>query len=135
MACSDNVVRAGLTPKFKDVDNLLNMLIYDGATPKSKLFIPKILNDSHPYTWLFKPPIEDFAVLKNEIPENVCEYNLHNSKFGSIVIVISGNAIMNEKLVLKRGSIIFLPSKLGDVVSLKNIENNFICYQAMFNDF
>ena len=26
MACSDNVVRAGLTPKFKDVDNLVNML-------------------------------------------------------------------------------------------------------------
>jgi mannose-6-phosphate isomerase len=28
MACSDNVVRAGLTPKFKDVDNLVDMLSY-----------------------------------------------------------------------------------------------------------
>lgn len=26
---SDNVVRAGLTNKFKDVDTLLNMLTYD----------------------------------------------------------------------------------------------------------
>lgn len=28
MACSDNVVRAGLTPKFKDVDTLVSMLTY-----------------------------------------------------------------------------------------------------------
>ena len=28
MACSDNVVRAGLTAKFKDVSNLVNMLTY-----------------------------------------------------------------------------------------------------------
>jgi mannose-6-phosphate isomerase len=29
MACSDNVVRAGLTPKWKDVHTLINMLKYD----------------------------------------------------------------------------------------------------------
>ena len=28
MAASDNVVRAGFTPKFKDVDNLVEMLTY-----------------------------------------------------------------------------------------------------------
>jgi mannose-6-phosphate isomerase len=28
MACSDNVVRVGLTPKFKDVDTLTAMLTY-----------------------------------------------------------------------------------------------------------
>lgn len=28
MALSDNVVRAGLTPKFKDVDTLCNMVVY-----------------------------------------------------------------------------------------------------------
>ncbi len=28
MACSDNVVRAGLTPKFKDVDQLCSMLTF-----------------------------------------------------------------------------------------------------------
>jgi mannose-6-phosphate isomerase len=29
MAASDNVVRAGLTPKFKDVDTLVDMLTYE----------------------------------------------------------------------------------------------------------
>ena len=28
MATSDNVVRAGLTPKLKDIDTLLSMLTY-----------------------------------------------------------------------------------------------------------
>lgn len=135
MACSDNVVRAGLTPKFKDVENLLSMLIYDGAAAEDKLFQPTILDaDRHPHTWLFKPPIEDFAVLKTEVPNNVTNYDIINSKFGSIVLVIAGKAEIND-LEVKKGSIIFLPSKLGLKISLKNISNNFICYQAMFNDF
>jgi mannose-6-phosphate isomerase len=33
MACSDNVVRAGLTPKLKDVDTLVHMLTYNTTTP------------------------------------------------------------------------------------------------------
>lgn len=133
MACSDNVVRAGLTPKFKDVENLLEMLIYDGAAAEDKLFQPTIL-DGFPCTWLFSPPIKDFAVLKTEIPTGMSEYDIFNSKFGSIVLIIAGYAIMNE-LEVQRGSIIFLPSKIGSKVSLKNVCNNFVCYQAMFNDF
>lgn len=35
MACSDNVVRGGLTPKFKDVDVLCEMLNYRGGPPAS----------------------------------------------------------------------------------------------------
>jgi len=34
MACSDNVVRAGLTPKFKDVDTLTSMLSYAAGRPR-----------------------------------------------------------------------------------------------------
>lgn len=33
MACSDNVVRGGLTPKFKDLDVLCEMLSYKGSGP------------------------------------------------------------------------------------------------------
>ena len=134
MACSDNVVRAGLTPKFKDVEVLLDMLIYDGATAENKIFQPKILSADYAYTWLFKPPIEDFAVLKSEIPSNVNEYQIFNSKNGSIAIVISGNADYGD-LKLKKGSIIFFPSKLGSKILLTNICDNFVVYQAMFNDF
>ena len=33
MAASDNVVRAGLTPKFKDVETLTSMLTYTDGPP------------------------------------------------------------------------------------------------------
>ncbi|XP_070498848.1 mannose-6-phosphate isomerase [Chironomus tepperi] len=139
MSCSDNVVRAGLTPKFKDVENLLSMLIYDGSKAEDKLFKPTVLDASHPHTYLFKPPIEDFAVCKIELPSSVINYEVVNSKFGSIVLVISGNAKMSgsgmETFDVHRGSVIFLPSKVGPKVSLTDIEDNFICYQAMYNDF
>lgn len=139
MSCSDNVVRAGLTPKFKDVENLLSMLIYDGAKAEDKLFKPTVLDSSHPYTYLFKPPIKDFAVCKIELPSNVTSYEIVNSKYSSIVLVISGSSKMSatgmESLNVKRGSIIFLPSKVGPAVTLSSVANNFICYQAMYNDF
>jgi len=139
MSCSDNVIRAGLTPKFKDVENLLSLLIYDGATVEEKLFHPTILDANHKFTWLFKPPIKDFAVAKIELPLTVKEYEIINSKFGSIVLVISGAATMSgngvDELALKRGKIIFLPSKAGPNIALTNVSGNFTCYQAMFNDF
>lgn len=139
MSCSDNVVRAGLTPKFKDVENLLSMLIYDGATANDKLFQPTLIDKDHKFTWLFKPPVEDFAVAKIHVPPSVTDYEIVNSKFGSIILVISGEAKMSgpgmENLYLKRGKIIFLPSKVGPKVALSNITGDFICYQSMFNDF
>lgn len=139
MSCSDNVIRAGLTPKFKDVENLLSMLTYDGATAEAKLFKPTILDDAHKFTWLFKPPVEDFAVTKVHVPLNVTSYEIVNSRFGSIILVISGQATISgkgfETLTLTRGKIIFLPSKVGPILALTNVKNDFICYQAMFNAF
>lgn len=140
MACSDNVVRAGLTPKFKDVENLLSMLVYDGAAPEAKLFQPTQLDK---YTWLFKPPVEDFAVAKIQVPSGVANYDVKNSQFGSIILIISGTASMSadgmNTLNVNRGKIIFLPSRVGPTVKLENIisddGNKFTCYQAMFNDF
>lgn len=35
MACSDNVVRGGLTPKYKDLEVLCEMLVYRGGLPPS----------------------------------------------------------------------------------------------------
>lgn len=64
MACSDNVIRAGLTPKFKDVEQLLTMLNYDGALASTKLFQP-IRSDSHTET--FVPTVPDFAVARIQV--------------------------------------------------------------------
>lgn len=59
MACSDNVVRAGLTSKFKDVSTLCEMLDYRGEPASAKFFKPIVENE---YTVTFKPPVPDFAI-------------------------------------------------------------------------
>jgi mannose-6-phosphate isomerase len=48
MAASDNVVRAGLTPKFKDVDTLVNMLTYSYAPIEEQKMRPA----DYPYVTL-----------------------------------------------------------------------------------
>lgn len=64
MACSDNVVRAGLTPKYKDVETLLAMLNYVGSSGTSKIFQPQAVDE---HTLLFAPSVDDFAVAKIQV--------------------------------------------------------------------
>lgn len=64
MACSDNVVRAGLTPKFVDVETLCSMLNYKGEPAANKIFM-SVAEDN--FTRLFKPPVPDFAVAEIKV--------------------------------------------------------------------
>ncbi|KAK9876685.1 hypothetical protein WA026_014064 [Henosepilachna vigintioctopunctata] len=59
MACSDNVVRAGLTPKLIDVDTLVSMLTYHCAPPNEKLLKSQ---GEDAFSRVFRPPVPDFAV-------------------------------------------------------------------------
>ncbi len=61
MACSDNVVRAGLTPKFKDVPVLCDMLIYNCKEAEENKF-PSQPHKDDPCVSIFNPPVPDFAV-------------------------------------------------------------------------
>lgn len=73
MAASDNVVRAGLTPKFKDVATLVDMLTYKYAPIEEQKMVPT----AYPYATLnraayssgsgvvlYDPPIDEFAVVR-----------------------------------------------------------------------
>ncbi|KAM0933060.1 putative mannose-6-phosphate isomerase [Dioscorea sansibarensis] len=57
MATSDNVVRAGLTPKYKDVQTLCSMLTYKQGYPKILRGTP-LNNNVSRYT----PPFDEFEV-------------------------------------------------------------------------
>ncbi|OAD59000.1 Mannose-6-phosphate isomerase [Eufriesea mexicana] len=61
MACSDNVVRAGLTPKLKDVPTLVEILSYTCDPISAKKFQPSREDEC---TEIFRPPVIDFAVAK-----------------------------------------------------------------------
>jgi mannose-6-phosphate isomerase len=62
MACSDNVVRAGLTPKFIDTETLIEMLNYNGKPAQDNIYQPSNLVENGCNVRKFKPPIQDFAV-------------------------------------------------------------------------
>jgi len=59
MACSDNVIRAGLTPKPKDVETLIQILSFEC---KSINKIQPFQEDM--FIQIFRPPVPEFAVAK-----------------------------------------------------------------------
>lgn len=63
MACSDNTVRAGLTPKYIDVNTLCEMLNYSPAPARAKIF-PSVQDPSDPCVHLYDPPVADFTVIR-----------------------------------------------------------------------
>lgn len=66
MACSDNTVRAGLTPKFIDVPTLCEMLSYTPSPSKDRLFHPT-RSQEDPCLSIYDPPVTDFTVMKMEV--------------------------------------------------------------------
>ncbi|XP_006822952.1 mannose-6-phosphate isomerase-like [Saccoglossus kowalevskii] len=114
MACSDNVVRAGLTPKYKDVPTLCEMLTYEPSAPKDKLF-PCVPDPKDSSVHLYNPTVPDFAVSRIKIADDKTSYTIRAEDNPSILIVISGTAEGTnetlpdgEKLDLKRGSVFFM---------------------------
>lgn len=63
MATSDNVVRAGLTPKFKDVSTLVEMLTYQDKAPE----IMDGVRESK-YSIVYQPPAEEFQLTRISLP-------------------------------------------------------------------
>lgn len=111
MACSDNTVRAGLTPKFLDVQTLCEMLTYISGTPESKLFPGTTGQDK--YTTIYDPPIPDFTLAKIQVPANVKNYTIPALDSASILLMVHGDAQTagendTRTIRMSRGSVIFV---------------------------
>lgn len=94
MACSDNVVRAGLTPKFKDVDNLVDMLTYSmgGPTIDAGSYTSESSNVIR-----YTPPVPEFEVMILHIdPGETLTYK--NPNVPSIFIILEGSGELDGKL-------------------------------------
>ncbi|XP_070539004.1 mannose-6-phosphate isomerase-like [Ptychodera flava] len=125
MACSDNVVRAGLTPKYKDVPTLCEMLTYIPGTPKEKLF-PSVQDPSDGYVTIYNPPVPDFSVARISVPENIDLYKISAYDSPSILLVIEGeaegsNSTLPEthQLKLKKGTVIFISANQEIALKIK----------------
>ncbi|KAH7344120.1 phosphomannose isomerase type I [Rhizoctonia solani] len=110
MATSDNVVRAGLTPKLRDVPTLVSMLTYNSGPADAQRMEPKPFkgesSDSDSYTTLYDPPIPEFSVLLTDVPAG--KKASHRSLDGpSIFIVTSGSGSVSGQEIKSEGEVWF----------------------------
>ncbi|KAL1782319.1 mannose-6-phosphate isomerase [Sigmodon hispidus] len=121
MACSDNTVRAGLTPKFIDVPTLCEMLNYTPTPSKDRLFTPTRSPDD-PYLYIYDPPVPDFTVMKMEVPGSVTEYKVLALDSASILLMVQGTVTattptVQTEIPVQRGGVLFIGA--NESVSLK----------------
>ncbi|XP_037109558.1 mannose-6-phosphate isomerase [Syngnathus acus] len=112
MACSDNTVRAGLTPKYIDVNTLCEMLNYSPSPSAAKIF-PPVQDASDPCVTVYDPPVPDFTVMRIQVTASVKQYTLAPVDSASILLVIEGDASATSPAApsdvsLKRGSVLFV---------------------------
>ncbi|VVB15999.1 unnamed protein product [Arabis nemorensis] len=109
MAASDNVVRAGLTPKHRDVQTLCSMLTY-------KLGYPEILKGFPltPYITRYLPPFDEFEVDHCDLPKG--KYTVFPAIPGpSVYMVIEGKGKLetgSSQLLVNGGDILFVPAHI-----------------------
>lgn len=112
MATSDNVIRAGLTPKLRDVPNLVSGLTYKSAEVAKHFVKPGDFQNNSSCTRLYNPPIPEFAVLLIKVEGGQTE--THPPIDGpSLAIVTEGNGIVRwndgqELLELVPGEVFFV---------------------------
>ena len=120
MASSDNVVRAGFTPKFKDVDTLTSMLTYSYAPISEQKMSPS----DYPYATLsaaayssnssailYDPPIDEFSVVKTDLRREGAKVTMDGIEGPSIVICTEGEGTIGvgpKKEEVKPGYVFFV---------------------------
>lgn len=75
MACSDNVVRAGLTQKHRDKDTLCEMLTYNMQSANENKFSPQS-HPTVPNALVYDPHTPEFTVVKIDIPADTKELHI-----------------------------------------------------------
>lgn len=134
MACSDNVVRAGLTTKYRDVKTLIGMLDYETVNSPQDILLS---GHKHNDAILTYAPTDEFKVDKVTLNQKNApngEYTLAHLSSGSFIIVLSGKAMAKDfyhptvKHSLSLGSALFVPPKID--LRLYNIHGTFTLYRA-----
>ncbi|WKY15501.1 hypothetical protein Q1695_000744 [Nippostrongylus brasiliensis] len=123
MACSDNTIRAGLTPKFKDIETLCANLTYEMSEPP--IFSHKEVSHG---VRLYAPPVSEFAVQALESGAT----KISAESASSIVIVVDGTShfkTATSTMEVHRGDVIFISASTGDV-NIEKSSSDFVCYRA-----
>jgi mannose-6-phosphate isomerase len=120
MASSDNVVRAGFTPKFKDVSTLTTMLTYSYAPISEQKMDPvdypyATLNaaaySSNSSNTLYDPPIPEFAVVRTALNRTGAKATFDPIDGPSIVLCTKGKGTISvgpKKETIEEGYVYFV---------------------------
>ena len=111
MATSDNVVRAGLTPKLKDVETLVEMLTYRSFMPSSVMTQGQAVSAA---TTLYKVPIPEFTVMQVVLSKGgVMKEEVKAVQGPSILICVEGEGTLDGNEPVKPGCVYFVPAGQG----------------------
>lgn len=108
MSSSDNVVRAGLTGKFRDVQTLIEMLHYRAGLPE--------LLRAHQHSAdlsAFATPVPDFVVEQLTAPAAAA---LQAIEFPSIIVALAGSRVgpgEGHEWTMAHGDVVFFPGDLA----------------------
>ena len=127
MACSDNVIRGGLTPKYVDIPELLKIIDCSEITPK---IIPvATFNSQHQY----QTPAQDFALThigfnQNELKQSK---NFHSNS-AAILLVMQGEMEIQsntDTLHLKQGEACFI--KADSLCEIKALQQGYVVVASL----
>jgi len=140
MAASDNVVRAGFTPKFKDVNTLVDMLTYSYAPIEEQKMSPS----DYPYVTLnasayssgsqailYDPPIDEFSVVKTDLKKMGAKATFEQIAGPSIFICTSGEGKISvgPKVEEVKTGYVFFVGATAEVV-LESQSDDFTTFKA-----
>ncbi|ODV87692.1 hypothetical protein CANARDRAFT_215449 [[Candida] arabinofermentans NRRL YB-2248] len=138
MAASDNVIRAGFTPKFKDVEVLVNNLTYSyNPVEEQKLKPDSFVRASGSGTFnLYDPPIDEFSVLQSKFDNVSGTATIKGLNGPSILIVSDGEGKIRLKgdesstLSCSEGGIYFIAPYVDIELISEDVETPFTSYRA-----
>jgi mannose-6-phosphate isomerase len=127
VGCSNNTIRAGLTPKYVDRPALIDVLNYRMTDP-SYYLVPRVTLEKYPHVAEYEP-CEDFTLheikisTKADLPTSQLPAALPVEKCGSIVVIVKGEAVCESGIAasedddeyreyshtVKRGDIFYIP--------------------------
>lgn len=140
MATSDNVVRAGFTPKFKNIPTLISMLTYTYAPIADQ----KLQPTEYPYCThnltahtsgseclLYDPPIEEFSVILTNLKKEGAKVTFEAIQGPAIYICTEGEgtiAVGPKTCDVKAGYVFFVGASATVVLEAKSA--GFVTYKA-----
>ncbi|KAI8825307.1 mannose-6-phosphate isomerase [Fimicolochytrium jonesii] len=133
MAASDNVIRSGLTPKFKDVDTLVNCLTYNYG-PADAQILRGDPYKSTKHTTLYDPPIDEFSILRTKLDSQGEKETVPAIDGPSILIVTEGEGSVKYpgggSQEAKTGYVLFIAAGTEVTLEAKGGNKPFTSYRA-----